>query len=428
MKQDTLAIHSQYEKDTHKTMNIPLYMTTAYDFGTTKFAASSFKLEQGTDHVYTRVGNPTNAIFEQRIAKVEGGSAALAVASGMSAIFYSILNIAETGDNIIASNQLYGGTVTLFMHTLKKLGIEARFFDVYNPQDIESLIDDNTKAIFFETISNPSITLPDFDEIIKVANNHNILTIVDNTVTTPIICQPLKLGVDIVVHSASKYITGQGNAIGGLIIERENLVEKIINNSRYEYFNKPEPTYDGIVFSSCGATPILFTFRARMILLRDTGACLSPFNSWIFLQGLETLSLRIKKHSLNALKIAQWLEEQSFVKKVNYPLLESNKNYFLAKKYLNEYASGLISFEVEDLETAKSILDNVEIFSIVANIGDSKSIINHSASTTHQQLSSEELKKAGVSEGLIRLSVGLEDVEDLIEDLKQAFNKRYKKD
>ena len=421
MEQDTLAIHSNYQKDTHKTMNIPIYMTTAFDFGTTEFAASSFRLEQGTDHVYSRVGNPTNAILEQRIASIEGGSGALATSSGMSAIFYSILNITQAGDNIIASNQLYGGTITLFSQTLKKLGIEARFFDIDKTEDIEKLIDENSKCIFFETISNPSIDLPDFEKIVNIANKHNLLTIVDNTVATPILCQPLLLGVDIVVHSASKYITGQGTAIGGLIIERNNLVEKIRNNDRYKYFNEPEPSYQGLVFSDCGATPILFTFRARMILLRDTGGCLSPFNAWIFIQGLETLSLRIQKHSLNALKIAKWLEEQDIVKKVNYPLLESNKNYNLAKKYLREFASGLVSFEVENYESAKSILDNVKIFSIVANIGDSKSIINHSASTTHQQLSKEELDKAGISQGLIRLSIGIENVQDLIDDLQQAF-------
>ena len=421
MKQDTLAIHSEYKKDTQRTMNIPIYMTTAFDFGTTEFAASSFRLEQGTDNVYSRVGNPTNAILERRIAQIEGGSGALALASGMSAIFYSILNIAQAGDNIIASNQLYGGTITLFSQTLKKLGIEARFFDIDKTEDIEKLIDENSKCIFFETISNPSIDLPDFEKIINIANKYNLLTIVDNTVATPILCQPLLLGVDIVVHSASKYITGQGTAIGGLIIERNNLVEKIKNNDRYKHFNEPEPSYQGLVFSNCGATSILFTFSARMILLSDTGGCLSPFNAWIFIQGLETLSLRIQKHSLNALKIAKWLEEQDIVKKVNYPLLESNKNYNLAKKYLSEFASGLVSFEVENYESAKSILDNVKIFSIVANIGDSKSIINHSASTTHQQLSEKELEKAGVSQGLIRLSIGIENVEDLIDDLKQAL-------
>ncbi len=421
MQQDTLAIHSEYQKESQTTMNIPILMSTAYNFGTTDFAASSFNLEQGTDNVYTRVGNPTNAMLEKRIAALEGGSGALATSSGMSSIFYSILNIAQAGDNIISSNQLYGGTITLFTQTLKKLGIKVKFFDVEKPEEIESLVDEDTKCVFFETISNPSIDLPDFEKIVQVANKFNLLTIVDNTVASPTLCQPLLLGVDIVVHSASKYINGQGSAIGGLIVERENLVEKIKGNFRYNFFNEPEPSYKGLIFSDCPATPILFTFRARMVLLRDTGGCLSPFNSWIFIQGLETLSIRMKKHSDNALKIALWLEEQEIVKKVNYPFLKSSKSYDLAKKYFKDGASGLISFEVENLETAKTILDNVKVFSIVANIGDSKSIINHSASTTHNQLSLEELEKAGISEGLIRLSIGIENCNDLISDLQQAF-------
>ena len=406
-----------------KSIDTPLYMTTAYDFGSAEFAASSFMLEQGTDNVYTRVGNPTNAALEEKISELEGGSGALATASGMSAITYAILNIAESGDNIIASNQLYGGTITLFSQTFKKLGIEVRFFDIDATEDISDLIDEKTKCIFFETISNPSIDLPDFESIITIANQHNLLTIVDNTVATPILCQPLLLGIDIVVHSASKYITGQGTAIGGLIIERKNLVQKIKDNSRYKYFNEPETSYHGLVFSDCPASSILFTFRTRMIVLRDTGACMSPFNAWIFIQGLETLSLRIMEHSKNALKVAKWLSEQNIVKQVNYPLLETDANYTKATRYLSKGASGLVSFEVKDFKMAKSILDNVEIFSIVANIGDSKSIINHSASTTHQQLSKAELKKAGISEGLIRLSVGIEYCDDLIDDLKKSFTK-----
>ena len=406
-----------------ESINAPIYMTTAYDFGSAEFAASSFMLEQGTDNVYTRVGNPTNALLEKKISELEGGSGALATASGMSAITYAILNIAESGDNIISSNQLYGGTITLFTQTLKKLGIEVRFFDIDSTEDINDLIDEKTRCIFFETISNPSIDLPDFEKIITIANQHNILTIVDNTVATPILCRPLLLGIDIVVHSASKYITGQGTAIGGLIIERKNLVQKIKDNSRYKYFNEPETSYHGLIFSDCPASSILFTFKTRMILLRDTGACMSPFNAWIFIQGLETLSLRVLEHSQNALKVAKWLSEQNIVKQVNYPLLETDANYTKAIKYLSKGASGLVSFEVKDFQTAKSILDNVEIFSIVANIGDSKSIINHSASTTHQQLSKAELMKAGISEGLIRLSVGIEHCDDLIDDLKKSFNR-----
>jgi len=421
MKQATQALHSGYTKDSQKTMSVPIYMSTAFDFGSADFAASSFNLEQGTDNVYTRVGNPTNAILERRFAEVEGGSGALAVASGMGAIFYAILNIADAGDNIIVSNQLYGGTVTLFSQTLKRLGIESRFFDVHDSAKIEELVDEKTKCIFFESISNPSIDVPDFDTLIKIANKHQLLTIVDNTVATPILCQPLLLGADVVVHSASKYTTGQGTAIGGLIVERKELSVKIKDNPRYPHFNTPETSYHGLLFADSVVSPILFTFRARMILLRDTGAVLSPFNAWLFIQGLETLSLRIKEHAKNALAIAKWLEKQEIVKKVNYPLLESDKNYVNASKYLAKGASGLVSFEVENFEVAKSILDKVALFSIVANIGDSKSIINHSASTTHQQLSKEELEKAGVGEGLIRLSIGIEDIEDLIEDLEKAL-------
>lgn len=421
MQLQTQALHAGYDKDTQRTMAVPMYMSTAFDFGSTDFAASSFNLQQGTDNVYTRVGNPTTAVLEKRFAVLEGGSGALAVSSGMSAIFYSILNVAQAGDNIIVANQLYGGTVTLFSQTLKRLGIEARFFDIHSPDAIEALVDEKTRCLFFESITNPSIDVPDFDALIAIANTHNILTIVDNTVATPMLCQPLLLGVDVVVHSASKYTTGQGLAIGGLIVERQNLAEKIKGNVRYPDFNTPEVSYHGLVFADSVVSGILFTFRARMVLMRDTGAVLSPFNAWLFIQGVETLSLRMKQHSQSALQIAQWLEKHPRVKKVNYPLLESDKSYANAQKYLTKGASGLLSFEVEDFETAKKVLDRVEIFSIVANIGDSKSIINHSASTTHQQLSPEELKKAGVSAGLIRLSVGLEDSDDLIADLKASL-------
>jgi O-acetylhomoserine (thiol)-lyase len=422
MQLQTEALRAGYEKDSQRTMAVPMYMSTAFDFGSTDFAASSFNLEQGTDNVYTRVGNPTTAVLEKRFAVLEGGSGALAVSSGMSAIFYSILNVAQAGDNIIVANQLYGGTVTLFSQTLKRLGIEARFFDIHSPEVIETLVDEHTKCLFFESITNPSIDVPYFDALIAIANKHNIITIVDNTVATPMLCQPLLLGVDVVVHSASKYTTGQGLAIGGLIVERKDLAEKIKGNVRYPDFNAPEVSYHGLVFADSVVSGILFTFRARMILMRDTGAVLSPFNAWLFIQGVETLSLRMKQHSQSALSIAQWLESHPRVKKVNYPLLQSDKSYANAQKYLTKGASGLLSFEVENFETAKKVLDSVTIFSIVANIGDSKSIINHSASTTHQQLSPDELKKAGVSEGLIRLSVGLEDCDDLINDLKQALD------
>ncbi len=419
MKIETKALHVGYEKDNQKTMAVPIYQTTAYDFGTAEFAASSFNLQQGTDNVYTRVGNPTTAIFEKRFASLENGSSALAVASGMSAIFYSIINVAEAGDNIIASKQLYGGTVTLFTHTLKRLGIEFRFFDVNNPNEIENLVDEKTKAIFFESLSNPTIVLADIAEIAKIANKHNIISIVDNTVATPILCNPLNFGIDVVVHSASKYTTGQGLAIGGVIVERQDLVSKIKDNPKYPQFNNPDSSYHGLVYSNLNG--ILFTFRARMSLLRDIGAVLSPFNSWLFIQGMETLSLRMERHSQNALLVAKYLQTNPTVKIVNYPKLDSSKYKALSDIYLINGGSGLLSFEVESYEKAKDIVNKVKIFSLVANIGDSKSIITHPASTTHQQLSKQELLSAGVGEGLIRLSVGLEHIDDLIADLEEAL-------
>ncbi len=418
MKQETIALHAGYEKDEQKTMAVPIYMTTAYAFDSAEHAANLFALKE-LGNIYTRIGNPTTDVLEKRFAALEGGEAALATSSGMAAINYSVLNLCEAGDNIIAANQLYGGTVTLFTHTLKRLGIEARMFDVHQPQQIEDLIDEKTKLIFFESITNPSIDVPDFEKIVAIANKHNIITIVDNTVATPILCNPIELGVDVVVHSTSKYTTGQGLALGGIIVEGASAKAKIVGNPRYSHFNEPDPSYHGLVYTQTPFPP--FILRTRLSLLRDMGSAPSPFNSWLFIQGLEHLSLRIRQHSQSALEIAKWLKSHPKVKRVNYPLLEGDKNYQNAKKYLKGGASGLLSFEVGSFEEAKKIANNVKIFSRVVNIGDSKSIITHPASTTHQQLSAEELKLAGVSEGLIRLSIGLEAVEDLIADLEQAM-------
>ena len=423
MKRETVAIHEGYTKDSQKTMAVPIYQTTAYDFGNADFAADSFNLKQGSDNIYTRIGNPTTSVLEKRFAKLEKGSASLAVSSGMSAIFYSVLNIAESGDNIIASSQLYGGTTTLFTHTLKRLGIEARFFNIDNPEEIEKLVDSRTKGIFFESLSNPTITIADIEKIAEIGNRHGLITIIDNTVATPILCNPIDFGIDIVVHSASKWTTGQGLAIGGIVVEREGLWKKIDSNPRYSQFYTPDESYHGLKFTDEVARDALFTFRMRLILLRDTGAVLSPFNSWLFIQGLETLPLRVQRHSENGLAIAKFLESHPKVVAVNYPKLESSKYYELAKKYFPNGANGLLSFEVGDYEKAKKIVDSVEIFTLVANIGDSKSIITHPASTTHQQLSESELQQAGISAGLIRLSVGLENVDDLIQDLENSLNR-----
>jgi len=418
MHDQTLAIHAGYNKDAQGTMAVPIYQSTAYEFRDAEHAANLFALKE-LGNIYTRLMNPTTDVFEKRFAALEGGAAGLGTASGMSAIFYAIANVAEAGDNILVAKQVYGGTTTLTGHTIKRFGIETRYFDVNNPTEIEALIDEKSKLILFESITNPSVDVPDFEAIVTIADKHSILTCVDNTVATPINCKPLALGCDIVVHSASKYTTGQGLAIGGIIIERENLVEKIKDNVRYTHFNEPDASYHGLVYSDLPLP--LFTLRARLSLLRDLGAAPSPFNSWLYIQGLETLALRMRQHSASALAIATFLESHPKVKKVNYPGLESNKNYALAQKYLTAGQSGLLSFEVEDMETAKNIANSTEIFKLVVNIGDSKSIITHPASTTHQQLSPEELIDAGVPAGLVRLSVGIEDTGDLIEDLTKAL-------
>ena len=418
MKDKTKVIHEGYTKDSQSTMAVPIYQSTAYEFRDAKHAADLFELKE-LGNIYTRLMNPTTDVFEKRFASLENGVAAIATSSGMAAIFNTIANVAEAGDNILCSTKLYGGTTTLTSHTIKRFGIEARYFDVQNPDNLEELIDEKTKLILFESISNPSIDLADFEPIVKIAKKHKIITAVDNTVATPIHCKPLELGCDISIHSTSKYTTGQGLAIGGIIVERENLVDLLKNNPRYAHFNEPDPSYHGLIYTSLPLPP--FTLRVRLALLRDLGATPSPFNSWLFIQGLEHLPLRMRQHSESALKIAKFLESHPKVVSVNYPFLESNKNYHLAKKYLKDGASGLLSFEVESFEEAKRVVDKVKIFSLVVNIGDSKSIITHPASTTHQQLSKEELKDAGVSDRLIRLSIGLEDCDDLIDDLKEAL-------
>ena len=420
MDLQTQALHAGYNKDLQGTMAVPIYQTTAYEFHDVKHAADLFSLKED-GNIYTRLNNPTTDVFEKRFAELENGEAAIASSSGMSAIFYAIANVAEAGDNIVYARQLYGGSLTLGVHTLKRFGIEARFFDVHDPEAIEKLIDEKTKAIFFETLTNPSIDVADIDAIVGIANRYDLITIVDNTVATPILCRPLESGVDVVVHSASKYTTGQGLAIGGIMVERKGLVTKLKNNSRYAHFNQPDESYHGIVYTEISDAP--FTLRARLSLLRDLGAVVSPFNSWLFIQGIETLTLRMREHSKNALALAEFLESHPKVKKVNYPGLRSNKNYKNAQKYFQDGAcSGLLSFEVESLEDATKIVNATKLYSLVVNIGDSKSIITHPASTTHQQLSREELVACGVPAGLIRISCGLESAKDLIEDMKQALD------
>ena len=420
MDLQTLALHAGYEKDAQGTMAVPIYQTTAYEFRDVEHAANLFALKE-LGNIYTRLNNPTTDVFEKRFATLEGGEAALATSSGMSAIFYAFANAAEAGDNIVCARQLYGGSLTQTAHTLKRFGIEARFFDVHNPLELEQLIDDKTKVIFFESLTNPSIDVADIEALTEIANAHNILTVVDNTVATPVLCRPFEWGADITVHSASKYTTGQGLAIGGIIVERKGLNEKIKNNPRYAHFNEPDASYHGLVYTETGLPA--FTLRARLSLLRDLGAVVSPFNSWLFIQGMEHLALRMKEHSRNALMLAEFLESHPKVKKVNYPGLKSNANFENAQKYFTDgLCSGLLSFEVASLEEAEKIVNATKLYSLVVNIGDSKSIITHPASTTHQQLSHEELIACGVPEGLIRISCGLESAKDLIDDIAQALD------
>ncbi|RXJ79873.1 O-acetylhomoserine aminocarboxypropyltransferase/cysteine synthase family protein [Arcobacter sp. F2176] len=422
MQQDTIAVHAGYnKKEGWGTMNVPIAQTTAFAFRDAEHAANLFALKE-LGSIYTRLTNPTTDVLEQRFAQLEGGAAALCVASGQSSIFYAIANVASAGDNIIISDKLYGGAVTLLTHTLKRFGIEARVFRVADASNLEEQIDDKTKAIFFESLSNPQIAVADVEGIVSIAKRKGVLTVCDNTVASATLFNPIKWGVDIVVHSTSKYTNGQGSAIGGIIVERDGLSEFFKeNSSRYPEFNEPDPSYHGLVYVDVPLPN--FCLRARLSLLRDFGAAQSPHNSWILLQTLETLSLRMDKHSSSTLEVAKFLESHPKVKSVNYPGLESNADYKKAQKYFKDgKSSGLLSFEAQSYEDAKKIIDSAKLFSVVVNIGDSKSLIVHPASTTHSQMNEEELIKAGVNPSTVRLSIGLEDPIDLIEDLTQALN------
>lgn len=415
---ETLAIHTGYQKDNQRTMAVPLYLSTAYAYKDIDHAARLFDLEEG-GNIYTRLSNPTTQVFEDRVAALEGGEAALACASGMAAVFYAVVNVAQAGDNILSSTKIYGGTSTLFAHTLKRFGIETRFFNPQNPQELEKLIDDKTRLIYVESISNPSIDVPKIEEIVSCAKKQGVLSCVDNTVATPVLFKPFDWGFDISLYSASKYMDGQGLNIIGVLAARKNLNAFLKNNPRYPQFSTPDPTYHGLVYTDLPASA--FILRARLGLLRDIGAVPSPFGSFLLIQGLETLALRMEKHSQSALAIAKFLKNHKKVKSVKYPGLKTDANYPLAQKYFKG-CSGLLSFELGTLEEAKTMVGRAKIFSLVTNIGDSKSLFTHPASTTHRQLSDEELEACGVSKGLIRLSIGLENTQDLIQDLEQALD------
>jgi O-acetylhomoserine (thiol)-lyase len=421
MHKETIAIHAGYDnKEGYGTMSVPISQTTAYAFRDAEHAANLFALKE-LGPIYTRLTNPTTDVLEKRFAELEGGAAAICVASGQSAIFYAIANVAEAGDNIIISDKLYGGAVILLTHTIKRFGITARVFKSADASNLEELIDDKTKAIFFESLSNPQIAITDVEKVVSIAKKHGVLTVCDNTVATAALFNPIKWGVDVVVHSTSKYTNGQGSAIGGIVVERDGLAEFFkANAKRYYHFVEPDVSYHGLVYVDVPLPN--FCLRIRLNLLRDIGAAQSPFNSWLLIQGLETLAIRMDKVSDNTLEIAKFLEGHPKVKSVSYPGLSSSKEHERAKKYFKEgKASGLVSFEAQSYEEAKKIIDSAKLFSVVVNIGDSKSLIVHPASTTHSQIPEQELVKSGINPATVRLSIGLEDPKDLIADLTQAL-------
>ncbi|EAI3021113.1 O-acetylhomoserine aminocarboxypropyltransferase/cysteine synthase [Campylobacter coli] len=416
---ETLALHGAYNFDTQRSISVPIYQNTAYNFENLDQAAARFNLQE-LGNIYSRLSNPTSDVLGQRLANIEGGAFGIPVTSGMAACFYALINLASSGDNVAYSNKIYGGTQTLISHTLKNFGIEAREFDIDDLDSLEKVIDQNTKAIFFESLSNPQIAIADIEKITQIAKKHKIATICDNTVATSFLLQPFKHGVDIIVHSLSKYVSGQGTALGGALIERKDLNDLLKNNDRYKAFNTPDPSYHGLNLNTLDLP--IFSIRVIITWLRDLGASLAPQNAWLLLQGLETLAVRIEKHSQNAEKVANFLNSHPDIKGVNYPTLASNAYHNLFKKYFDKnFASGLLSFEAKDYEHARRICDKTQLFLLAANLGDSKSLIIHPASTTHSQLSEEELQKAGITKATIRLSIGLENSDDLIADLKQAI-------
>lgn len=418
---DTLQVHAGQQVDpTTKSRAVPIYQTTSYVFDDAAHAESLFALKT-PGNIYTRIMNPTNDVFEQRVAALEGGIGALAVASGSAAITYSILNLAGAGDEIVAAATLYGGTYNLFSATLPKLGIKTVFVDPDDPQNFKAAINDKTKALYVETIGNPRINVIDFEAVANIAHEAGIPLIVDNTFGTPYLVRPIEFGADIVVHSATKFIGGHGTSIGGIIVDGGKFDWKA--SGKFPGFTTPDPSYNGIVYADAiGAAA--FIVKARVQLLRDTGASISPFNSFLLLQGLETLSLRVERHVDNAIKVAKFLESHPAVEWVNYPGLEGNKYHDLAKKYLKKGAGSIFTFGIKGGKAAGArFIDSLEIFSLLANVADAKSLVIHPASTTHAQLSDEDLVKAGVTPELIRLSIGIEDADDLIFDLNQALEK-----
>lgn len=420
MRLETLALHHGYSAEaTTRAAAVPIYQTTSFTFRDTQHGADLFDLKE-EGNIYSRIMNPTNAVLEQRLAAIEGGVGALAVASGMAAINYTIQTITAAGDNIVSISQLYGGTYNFFAHSLPQQGIDVRFADADDFAGIAALIDDKTKLLFCESIGNPAGNVVDIQCLAEIAHAHGIPLVVDNTVPTPVLCKPIEFGADIVVHALTKYIGGHGTTIGGIIIDSGKFPWADYPE-KFPQLNKPDPSYHGVVYTEA-LGPAAFIGRARVVPLRNTGSALSAQSAFNFLQGLETLALRLERHCENSQRVAEYLQQHPAVESVNYAGLPTDKHHALAQKITQGKASGILSFTVKGgHEAAVKFIDSLQLFLRLVNIGDAKSLACHPASTTHRQLSPAELAKAGVSPSLVRLSIGIEHIDDIIADLEQAL-------
>ncbi|HHX8565409.1 O-acetylhomoserine aminocarboxypropyltransferase/cysteine synthase [Vibrio sp. RM-44-3] len=421
MKDETLSIHFGYETDpTTKSVATPIYQTVAYEFDNAQHGADLFNLEV-PGNIYTRIMNPTNDVLEKRMAALEGGIAGLVVSAGSAAINYAILTLAQAGDNIVSTPQLYGGTYTLFAHMLPNQGIQVKFAKDDKPESLAELIDENTKAVYCESIGNPAGNIIDLERVAELAHAQGVPVIVDNTVATPVLCKPIEFGADIVVHSLTKYVGGHGTTLGGVIVDSGKF-PWAQHKDRFPVFNQPEPSYHGVVYTEAFGEAA-FIGRARTVPLRNTGSALSPMNAFMLMQGLETLPLRMERHTENTLKVAEFLEQNDKVSWVSYAGLSSSEHFHLAEKYMKGKPSAILSFGLKDgYDAGVRFYDALKIFKRLVNIGDAKSLACHPASTTHRQLSEAEQKQAGVSPEMIRLSVGIEHIDDILADLEQALN------
>ena len=420
MKIETLAVHGGYSPDpTTKAVAVPIYQTSSYAFDNTQHGADLFDLKVA-GNIYTRIMNPTQDVLEKRVAAMEGGIAGLAMASGMAAITASIQTIAEAGDNIISSSTLYGGTYNLFAHTLPQYGIDVRFANFNDPEAFEKLIDSKTKAVFCESVGNPLGNITDFEKLAEIAHKHGVPVIVDNTVPSPYLCRPFEHGADIVVHSLTKYLGGHGNSLGGIIVDSGKF-PWAEHKAKFKRLNEPDVSYHGVIYTEA-LGPAAYIGRARTVPLRNMGAAISPFNAFLILQGLETLPLRMDRIGENARKVAEFLQKHPKVNWVNYSGLPDHKDYPLVQKYMRGNASGILNFGVKGgREAGARFQDALQLILRLVNIGDAKTLATHPASTTHRQLSPAELEKAGVTEDMIRLSIGIEHADDIIADLDQAL-------